>query len=52
MPDFVVRNPDFRAAIAEEMTCQHFMHYISLPFSENVTKLWKYVNFASKFAVR
>ncbi|MBC7446501.1 MAG: PaaI family thioesterase [Hymenobacteraceae bacterium] len=34
MPDFRIRNPDFRAAIAEKMTRQHFLHLIGFELLE------------------
>lgn len=34
MPDFLVRNPDFRAAIADKLTRQHFLHLIGLTLTE------------------
>ncbi|MBC7449689.1 MAG: PaaI family thioesterase [Hymenobacteraceae bacterium] len=34
MSAFLVRNPDFRAAIADKMTRQHFLHLIGLDLIE------------------
>ena len=34
MPDFLVRNPDFRAAITDKMTRQHFLHLIGFDLTE------------------
>lgn len=34
MPEFTVRNPDFRAAIADKLTRQHFLHLIGFDLTE------------------
>ncbi len=34
MSDFHVRNPDFRATIAEKLTRQHFLHLIGLTLTD------------------